>query len=168
MYRKRERSLNDPSRYRKIIKETKQLNPELTIRILSELFEVSDKTVESWMYEDKGSPNLGHIMTLWFALRRCKCKMPRDLPRATNLAQVRGRQVAKLFQKGIPEAVGEKLQEHNSTYIFRGELLTIPEISKKSGYEYSLVRGRVQRLGLAPGSDITEEIIRPRYERRKS
>lgn len=161
----KKKKLDNPALHREIIRQTKQLNPEITIKFLAELFEVSDKTIETWIYEDKGHPHIGHTAMLWYAVRFTSCKAPRDLYRLSSLLFRRGRQAAKKLPAGKPEFTGKKLQPQKYFFIYQNQRLGISEIARAAGMPAHSLRYRIDKHNIAPESDITdfanEQILPP-------
>ena len=157
MLKKQSYNIQDGPYLREMLRESKRLNPGvITISLLADLFCVSDKTVETWLYEDKGCPHFGYILLLEGVMSRTKCDMPRSLYRVRNHISTRIKRAVKQLPEGKPKHIGEKRQTMRAHhYIFNDESLSLVEISEKTGVSYQTAISRIRSNGIAIGDDVT-------------
>jgi len=133
--------MSDPTKYNKII---------LTIKSIASISGIDDKSVESFLYVDGRYPSM---FTLYACIKFVRCSrgiVPRE---CLNLALTfeemwnrKGRRIAGKFT-----IAGAK--RLTKSYMLKGEMLTIQQISEKEGIKYITLCKRIASLGIIEGDD---------------
>lgn len=147
-------------------------NQEMTQADIRGITGKPERTVSYWFAEER-TPDDMSLYLIRYALMASKRNIPRELDRLIGRMIGKARYWGEKNRSGCeaPTRVGNKKiaaerQMQKREYIYRGEVMKLPEIAERAGLTSATLLARVVRYKkFPPGSDITEIADRKKYQR---
>lgn len=136
--------------YKKAVSENK-----LSASTLLRLHQVTQNTLEKWLYVDNRYPSFQACYEIYRLLRQLNYKIPVELARIFNRSNTRIIRCAENLEKKPKsdfEIIGEK--KRFNRFVLNSESLSVKEISDKFGISVDTVLLRLKWI--VPGSDVSD------------
>ncbi|MCF2826899.1 MULTISPECIES: hypothetical protein [unclassified Pseudoalteromonas] len=148
----------DKVELKRIYKLAFTLNEQLTGVALAQLHDVSKKTVESWLYEKRNSPNMGHLVQLHHALKKLKAVVPVALNNICR-AWLNRYVILQKIETGKDEY---EIQNEDGvmfqygSYLYNGEIVTRAQIKDMFSLTDNQLMGKFSNHNVSTGDDISD------------